>query len=101
MQLRDHPLMTTRNGANIWPPTWSTTGQNDTPARGEVGILRYVKGSSESRKCFLVMEHENNHYVGTLWFRDLAFCSQICDILQQNIGRSIKEIGDLDLSYNP
>jgi hypothetical protein len=38
-------------------------------------------------------------YMGTLLFSDAAFCWQLHDILQQNLGRSIEEIGDLDLSF--
>ena len=79
----------------------------DTPARrggdkiikDEVGILRYVLASHESsKKCFLVIEYESEHYVGTLHFDDVKFRQQITALLRQHIGRSIEEIGDLDVS---
>jgi hypothetical protein len=36
-------------------------------------------------------------YLGTLLFRDAAICRLIYNLLQNHIGASIKEIGDLDL----
>jgi len=40
-------------------------------------------------------------YVGTLLFADSVFCAQVCALLQQHLGRSIKEIGDLEVSFTP
>jgi hypothetical protein len=39
--------------------------------------------------------------VGALLFADSVFCSQVCALLQQHLGRSIKEIGDLEVSFTP
>jgi hypothetical protein len=47
------------------------------------------------------MEYDGQHYVGSLVFDDSAFCAQICAVLQQHLGRSIKEIGDLEVSFTP
>jgi len=46
----------------------------------------------------LVIDHEQEQYVGCLIFSDRSFCSQICNILRNQIGRSIQDIGDLDIS---
>ena len=85
-----------------WPPVW-TKGSTQTDrqtVRGNVGILKYVHFfGPRSNKCFLVIEHEGVHFVGTLIFDDVAFCRQIADLLRDYIGHSIKEIGDLDLSH--
>jgi hypothetical protein len=56
-------------------------------------IGRHVKDPI-SNKCFLVIEHDKEHYVGCLIFDDAAFCSQISNLLEDQIGRSVKEIGD-------
>ncbi len=37
--------------------------------------------------------------MGALVLNDKAFCRQLYSILQDSVGKSIKEIGDLDLSY--
>jgi hypothetical protein len=68
--------------------------------RDEVGILRYIHAYGQaSTKCYLVIEHEGTHYVGALLFDDATFCHQITNLLRQNIGRAIKDIGDLDISH--
>jgi hypothetical protein len=67
---------------------------------GEVGILRYIHSSgSPSHKCYLVIEYEAEHYVGTVFFDDRTFRDQMIALILQNIGRPIKEIGDLDVSF--
>jgi hypothetical protein len=44
---------------------------------GEIGVLRYVHANSEvSNKCYLVIDHENEKYVGWIVFDDNAFCAR-------------------------
>jgi hypothetical protein len=45
------------------------------------------------------MNIDNEPYMAALAFTDIAFCRQLRNILQQHIGSTIKEIGDLDLSF--
>jgi hypothetical protein len=47
----------------------------------------------------LVIDYEGETYVGALIFESHAFCQQVTDLLWSQMNRSIKEIGDLDLSY--
>lgn len=101
--LRDHPLMRRADISN-WPRVWTqgTKARGTTILKGEVGVLRYIHlTAQQSQKCYLVIEHNGQHYVGGLLLDDSAFCSQICALLQQNIGRSIKEIGELEVSFTP
>jgi hypothetical protein len=101
--LRDHPLMR-RGGISNWPPLWTqwAEGGGTKTISGEVGVLRYVKRTEQlSKKCFLVIEYEREHYVGTLLFDNSVSCSQICALLQQHLGRSVKDIGDLDVCFTP
>ena len=66
---------------------------------GEVGILKYVHSNSlMSNKCFLVIDFQHDAYIGSLIFKDHAFCGQISNLLRDQVGRPIKEIGDIDLS---
>lgn len=101
MKLRAHPLMTYRQVPN-WPPVWTqTTKTGRRTIKGEIGVLKYVytSGGVPSDKCFLVIEHENEQYVGTLLFDNLTFCAQLCAMLQSQVGRSIQQIGDLDVAH--
>jgi hypothetical protein len=99
MKLRDHPLMSYR-GLKNWPPTWSRARSNVVKTvRGEVGVLAYVHSNPKvSGKCYLVMDYDGETYVGTLIFENHAFCKQVGNLLNLHLKRSIKDIGDLDLS---
>jgi hypothetical protein len=95
--LRDHPLMI-RRGVHNWPPLWTKGTLKDVKrVTGEIGILRYIQSNNVSNRCFLITENERELYTGTLIFDDMKFCRQIVDILRQQVGRPIKEIGDLDV----
>ena len=50
-------------------------------------------------KIFIFITFESSRYMGFLSFDDERFCSQIYTLLKSKAGLSIKEIGDLDLSY--
>jgi hypothetical protein len=101
MQLRDHPLMSYRGVPN-WPPVWTlrNVGTVNT-LKGEVGVLKYVDYDHDrnSNKCFLVIDHQSSLYTGCLIYQDRSFCNQIAHVMRTRIGRSIKEIGNIDLSY--
>ena len=103
MQFRDHPLLSHR-GVPAWPPAWTQSDagyrtQTKT-LRGEIGILKHVlTHDAMPNKCFLVIEHEGERWMGCLLISDRMFCDQICDLLKTHLGRSIKEIGDLDLIF--
>jgi hypothetical protein len=101
MELRNYPAMSYRGICN-WPPIWTQAQKGEPPKmlRGEIGVLAYVYANEKlSTKCFLVIDHRNDRYVGTLLFDDVATCRQIALILKTHTGRLIKEIGDLDISH--
>jgi hypothetical protein len=101
MELRNYPGMTYRGICN-WPPTWTQPQKDEPPKtlRGEIGVLAYVLANEKlSSKCFLVIDHEKERYVGALLFDDLAICRQICWVLKTQTGRPIKDIGDLDITH--
>src|SRR5215472_415164 len=101
MLLREHPLMNYR-GNRSWPPGWLwTAGYDTTHPQGEVGILKAVRQSHiEPRdRCFLIMEHCGAEYLGALLLSEPAFCQGILEVLTQQLGKTIQEIGDIDLSY--
>jgi hypothetical protein len=100
MKLRDHPQMNYRDQVN-WPPVW--IHMRRTPLQkltGEVGILIDADWYAETpTRLFLRMKLDEEKYLGALLFSDETFCKQLHRILQRHIGRSIEEIGDLDLSH--
>jgi hypothetical protein len=81
VQLRDHPQMNFAGYAN-WPPIWVSGAGSKTFKKqlGEVGTLIGV----------ILNEAAPDK---------LLFCRQLYIFLQGHIGKSIKEIGDLDLSH--
>src|SRR5262245_42478459 len=99
MELRDHPLMVYRSIRN-WPPIWTKKSRPIT-LRGEIGTLNRVVLTriEPPKKCFLFIDFNGESYTGTLIFDDASFCRQISDLLRQHSGKSIKDIGDLDLSF--
>ena len=101
MILRDHPLMTSEH-KRIWPPCWIGSPDSTRTLRGELGILKLViKDVTTDRRCFLFIEHRGQGYFGTLKFDDPGFCDFFSRALELHTGKLIKEIGELDLSYNP
>ena len=102
MLLRDHPLMA-YEGVPSWPPAWfrRVHGSENTHPTGEVGILKDVLPSTlpATKICILIIEHSGAEYIGTLLLSDPIFCREIWTILAQNRGKTIQEIGDIDLSY--
>lgn len=100
VKLSDHPLMTRKSGYANWPPKWTTPhwDEDDKP-EGEVGVLDDVEMHTLiDNKIFLFMQYRSYRYMGVLAFDDLKFCHAIYSLLQSNLGRTIQEIGDLDLS---
>ena len=69
--------------------------------RGEIGVLTHVVPSKTEphTRCYLLIDFKDERYMGTLLFDNAAFCCQVSNLLENHIGKLIKEIGDLDLSY--
>ena len=95
MRLRDHALI--RN----WPPIWNNfTNPVTNRLRREIGVLRKVRfRNADSKKCFLLIEHQGEFFMGALMFHDGRFGQQIAELLQGQLGHSTTEIGNLDLSH--
>ena len=95
MQLRTHPLMCYRGIAN-WPPVWTRA---DADCRtGEIGVLRSVASDPSGNRVHLNVDIDDARYVGSLLFDDIVFCWVLQKVLNQHLGKPIKEIGGLDLS---
>ena len=99
MKLRDHPGMS-YYGIPNWPPVWTKKEDGGVgKVRGEVGKLEYVFANERiSNKCFLIIRHEGERYVGALIFNERSICQQMTGLLRQQIGRPIHDIGNLEVS---
>ena len=99
LQLRDHPMMKRDSGHVVWPPAWRRFG-DDAIATDEIGYLERVRVKPDLKACiFLTIDHNGSNYMGSMTFDDSVFCLQLCELLKSKIGRSIREIGDLDVSH--
>jgi hypothetical protein len=101
MQLRNHPLMTRKSGVKAWPPTWTTTRphKKNKPS-GEIGTLEQALMTDWfDNKIFVFVQHQGFRYMGLMQFDDPKFCHEMFGLLKTNLGRSIKDIGGLDLSH--
>ena len=101
LKLRDHPLMKYRGLPN-WPPVWTPRNIGIVKTlKGEVGVLKYVHYDDDgiANKCFLVIDYQSTTYTGCLICQDPSLSKQIAHVLCTQMGRSIEEIGDLDLSF--
>jgi hypothetical protein len=45
------------------------------------------------------MEHRGAEYIGALLLSDTGFCREIFGVLIQNRGKTIQEIGSINLRY--
>ena len=100
MQLRVHPSIMRRSGMGGWPPFWINTHSPYDKPTGEIETLKRAwMAEAINNAIFLSIEHEGNNYVGAAYFDDATFSRQLNFVLQSQIGVSLKEIGDLDLSH--
>jgi hypothetical protein len=105
MELRHHPLMS-NNGVANWPPRWMPREPGKPQLHGEYGVLTEVATACNPQphnerpsEIFLFMEHESIGYVSSLLFDDASFCGAIGKLLRAHCGKSIEEIGRVDLSH--
>jgi hypothetical protein len=100
VKLLDHPLMVRKSGIVSWPPEWKAVSDCRQNVQGEVGTLEEVSMHDLiANKIFLAIEYRSERYIAVLAFDDEMFAKQLYPLLADNIGRSIREIGDLDLSH--
>jgi hypothetical protein len=86
MRLREHPKIQ-------WPPTWAEP--DESPLRAEEGILRDVN-LSEPLKVLLSNEMDGKVYFAEIDCSNVAFLSRLHEKIKPIVGRSIREVGELD-----
>lgn len=99
MELRDHPVFVIRNLGSWWPPVWVSMRRGHRKTlNGEVGVLvgTTLNGNLPNR-LFIRIESDAEFFLGALVVSNEALCFQLHKLLQQYVGRTIEEIGDLDI----
>jgi hypothetical protein len=88
------------HGVRNWPPIWTTPRRESKLPKGEVGTLEdVITHELFEHRLYLIMELDDRLYMGSITFDNKAFCETIHAFLQQHLGRLVKEIGDLDVSF--
>ena len=87
-------------GRSNWPPEWRGPYGPERPLpNGEVGTLMRVEDSNilTTPHCVIVMQWNGREYFGFLYFDEQDFAREISRRLQKWLGRTIVEIGSLDI----
>ena len=92
--------MKLRHALNLisnWPPVWSAIGRDKGILRGEHGVLddAYSNNAAEST-IFLIIRVCAKRFIGALFLKDCSCRTRVLDLLQANVGRPVREIGDLE-----
>jgi hypothetical protein len=83
-----------------WPPRLRSVANIRSEVRGEIGILEDVSMNDLiPNKIFIAVDHLAERYIALLAFDDETFAKQLYPLLLKNVGRTIREIGELDLSH--
>jgi len=101
VKLRNHPIFAIHHFGSWWPPAWACCNDQDSETlHGEIGVLtETIYQDAFPRRLFMRMEHEGVRYIGALIVDDARLCEQLYEYLQKHLGRTIKEIGDLDIDF--
>ena len=85
----------------LWPPDWSNAYQaKERWPHDEIGMVENVSMHELLDRCiFLHVKHDVFYYVGSMYFDDRASSMMVYTFLKSVVGRSIAEIGDLDVSH--
>lgn len=103
MKLRDHPLLSYR-GVSSWPPVWvGKDARRLKPPKSEEAILKDVVSSKTApfTRCYLMIEHEEEEYLGSVLFDDHFACRQIYRLLLNHRGEPIRKVGEIDVPHPP
>jgi hypothetical protein len=98
MKLRDHPLMPP-DRFRTWPPSLLCVyGTNKAIEQDEIDILTRVSFHARGKSQIMVgMKNGNGEYSAWVYFDDYQSCLKAYERLRDSIGKSIEEVGDLEL----
>jgi hypothetical protein len=84
-------------GLPAWPPEWWFSDEE----AGEEGFLKNVQFRyDQTQQCIsVVATHLGNDRNGIIILENSLHLEILCNKLKENIGRPLKEIGDLDIDF--
>lgn len=103
VRLRDHPILRITDDLCWWPPIWTSELRGaEKKLRGELGTLvGVIHRPNWPTFIFLRMTHEGESFHGALHVSNEGICLQIHILLNRNVGKTIKQIGDLEVAFRP
>ena len=100
MKLRDYPLLSYR-GVSSWPPIWVGRNSNHLDqSKTETAVLKDVTLSTTAPRCYLMIEHEGEEYLGALLFEDHNSCLRIYRLLLSHRGEVIRKVSEIDVPHS-
>ena len=99
-EAREHPALRLSGGLRSWPPVWvCSRTQPFKTITGEIGVFTgTILHEGLPSTLFIRMEYQNEPYMGFLVVGEPMFCLQLNNVLQEHIGRTIADIGQIELS---
>jgi hypothetical protein len=91
--------MKLREALNVirsWPPIWRGVGRNSKLLHGEVGVLADVYTKPVESAIFVVIRKCSHKFTGVIFLKDYSLKTRVLSLLEANVGRPIKDIGDLE-----
>jgi hypothetical protein len=81
----------------MWPPEWRITDQGS----GEEGMLESVYLSKDKipARIYVLANYHCGEKIGIIYLENSAHLDILCHRLKKNIGKSLKEIGDLEVDF--
>ena len=94
VMLRNHPKL-----IGHWPPGWG--GWYDTNTKTPLGEApdKLLSIEASGNTIALEVEYSGNEFTGHLTINEPKFRENFLEVLNKSIGKSIKEIGSLDISF--
>jgi hypothetical protein len=82
-------------GMPMWPPEWWVSDEG----AGEEGFLKNVQlRSDQTPACIsVVASHRGDDRNGIIILEDPAHLEILCNKLKENVGKPLKEVGDLKI----
>jgi hypothetical protein len=86
-------------GLSMWPPEWAVSDQG----LGEAGVLEavHLRNDLTPKLINVVARHLGDLRHGIMVLEDPALLQVVYGKLKQHLGRTLSEIGDLEISHLP
>ena len=94
MKLRDHPKV-----SDHWPPTWAGSYGKGTKIAYAEEPEKFLSFHVVGQDLFLECEYEGNRCTGLVTIEDEEFREKLIKELEKHTGKSIREVGSLEIDF--